>query len=148
LVRPDAEVKESTNSTLTSNDFETSGERVATLKEHIKCYSDFSDAEFELFNVNGNFNNERLTVPGGSSWDYIFVLQLEADSIDNWTSGMIPLDKKVVVDSISWVVKLNEMLTNKVYIGDSGQLFERTRDANYAVVFRKSGLVFRKIVNR
>lgn len=58
---------------LDSDDFKTKEKRVDVLKKEIKYPSDFEDAEFELFNVNG-FSNTRTGIPGASSWDYKFVL--------------------------------------------------------------------------
>ena len=43
----------STENNLDSDHFSTKTERVAVLKKEIKPYSEFHDAAFELFNVNG-----------------------------------------------------------------------------------------------
>ncbi|NRA12803.1 MAG: hypothetical protein HRT57_12670 [Crocinitomicaceae bacterium] len=59
----------SDSSRLDSDNYETKEERVEVLKKEIKSFSEFENAEFKLFNVNG-FSNSRTTVPGASSWDY------------------------------------------------------------------------------
>ncbi len=139
--------KKSTNTKLYSDDFETAKERVEELKKHITVYSYFDDAEFEIFNVNGNFNNDRLNVPGASSWNYHFAIKVDQKDIDKWTSDMILLHDGISKDSMSWVTELNKKLTNKIHNNELGEYYGRQGDSNYAVVFRKSGLVFRRIIN-
>ena len=91
------------------------------LKNHITVYSDFSDAEYEILNVNGNFTNERLTIPGASSWDYQFVIKVEKENIEKWISGMVLLDSIVHRDSVPWVSHLNNKMTNKIYTNEVGE---------------------------
>ncbi len=139
----------SSNTKLSSTDFKTSKERVEELKKHITVYSDFHDAEFELFNVNGNFNDDRLSIPGASSWDYRFVIQLKQEDINKWTteSGMVIIKDDLTIDSIPWLSDLNSMLTNKIENDEIGEYYERKGDSNYAVTFRRSGIIFRRIIN-
>jgi len=139
--------KKTTETTLYSDDFETAKKRVEELKKHITVYSDFSDAEYEILNVNGNFTNERLTIPGASSWDYQFVIKVEKENIEKWISGMVLLDSIVYRDSVPWVSHLNNKMTTKIYTNEVGEYYKRKGDSNHAVVFRNSGLLFRRIVN-
>jgi transcription elongation factor Elf1 len=141
------EEKRTTKTTLYSEDFKTAEERVEELKKHIAVYSDFSDAQFEIFNVNGNFTNERLTIPGASSWDYQFVIKLTKENIDQWISEMVLVDTIANKDSMHWVADLNKKMTDKILQNEPGEFYKGEGKANYAVVFRNSGLLFRKIVN-
>ena len=73
---------------LNSKTFKTNTQRIACLSKEIKSKSNFNDAEFELFNVNGFSNNRPTTVPGASSWDYKFVVKVASSNIDKWTEGL------------------------------------------------------------
>jgi hypothetical protein len=68
----------STDSTtrLDSDDCENKKDRIDRLKMEIRSFSDYQDAEFELFNVNG-FHHQRMSVPGASSCDYKFAVRVD-----------------------------------------------------------------------
>ena len=66
----------SNSNKLDSDNYKTKEERVEVLKKEIESFSEFGNAEFELFNVNG-FSNSRTTLPGASSWDYKFAIKVK-----------------------------------------------------------------------
>lgn len=74
-----------------SDDYATAKERVAALKKEIVAPSDFSDCEFELFNVNG-FSDSRVFLPGSSSSRYMFVVKVKPKDISKWKTGLISSD--------------------------------------------------------
>jgi hypothetical protein len=77
---------------LDSDDFSTFEERVEILKQEIGSVSEVKDAEFELFNINGFNSSSRLSVPGGSSWDYKFVIKIDTADVSKWKEGMTKFD--------------------------------------------------------
>lgn len=75
-----------------SDDYATAKERVAALKKEIVAPSDFSDCEFELFNVNG-FSDSFVMLPGSSSSRYFFVIKVKPEDVPKWIDdGLVRLD--------------------------------------------------------
>ena len=76
---------------LDSDQFETKTKRINTLNREIISKSEFNNAEFELFNVNG-FTNNSVPIPGASSLDYKFVIKVKTSDIEKWTEGMVKVE--------------------------------------------------------
>ena len=102
----------STENNLDSDHFSTKTERVAVLKKEIKPYSEFHDAAFELYNVNG-FSNSRSGLPGASSLDYKFAVKIQASDIDKWTQGF-SLFEPQSIDTV-WTHKIVEKKKSMVH---------------------------------
>lgn len=60
--------------------------RVELLSAEKRKYSSIEDAEYDLFNVNG-FSNQKMILPGASSWDYKFVIKVDPSDIHKWLEG-------------------------------------------------------------
>lgn len=74
-----------------SDDYATAKERIEALKKEITVYSEFSDCEFELYNVNG-FSDSRVFMVGSSSSNYKFVVKVKSEDISKWKTGSISSD--------------------------------------------------------
>ncbi len=75
-----------TKNQLKSSNYKAAIERVEILKKEINYPSDFSDAEFDLFNVNG-FSFNRPSLPGASSLKYQFIVKITPENIHQWLDG-------------------------------------------------------------
>lgn len=135
----------STNSTLYSEDFDTAKERVIELKKHIKEFSDFNDAHFKLFNVNGQFLGERVVIPGPSSWDYQYVIVLDSSDIKKWLRHLTHIGK--ISDVQPWVINLNQQLQTPIDLTKGGENYLIKGDSNYGIAYPKQGILFRRIIN-
>jgi hypothetical protein len=129
---------------LDSDDYGSKKERVETLKNEIKFYSDFENAEFELFNVNG-FSNSRTTLPGASSWDYKFVVKVNPYEIDKWTNGMILIEPTDNNDE--WMKKIIHERENKWKTESTPEFYTREGDNVMMIVYRSEGIIFKSVIN-
>ena len=133
---------ESQNSNkLDSDDCENQKERIEILSAEIKSASAFQDAEFELFNVNG-FSNSRTSVPGASSWDYIFAIKVLPNDIDKWTAGMRKVTLKV---DLSRTFKITEKRKENWKTTGHPEFF--VDDNRTIILFRNEGIIFKHITN-
>lgn len=136
---------ETTNSNkLDSNDYSTKEERVEALKKEIKFFSEFENAEFELFNING-FSNNRTTVPGASSWNYKFAIRINPSDIYKWTDGMISIDSVDYKDS--WMKTIVEERADDWRVESEPEIFTRKGDDVVMFVYRSEGILFKNVVN-
>lgn len=132
------------NSTLNSASIEKKQDRIQMLAKYVNLKSGISDCDFDLFNVNG-FGNERLSVPGASSWNYKFGVIVNSNDIPKWTNDL--RDTAFDTPDYSWILELikyrpqNWSLHSKpkFYIGDSIN--------DILVVYENEGAIFRKIIN-
>jgi hypothetical protein len=129
---------------LNSREYDSKTERIAQLKSHITSFSEFQDAEFELFNVNG-FDNQRLSVPGASSWDYKFVVKVETDSIPKWTAGMTEIECQE--QEMDWTKELIQHRKQNWVTHSKPKCFVRSGENVTLFVFRKEGIVFKRVTN-
>ncbi len=129
---------------LDSDDFETRQARVEALKKEIKYSSDFEDAEFELFNVNG-FSNSRTSLPGASSWDYKFAIKVSPSDIDNWTTGLIKV--KPADNNDAWTKQITSKRKQDWKTQSSPEYFIRKGDDVTLMVYRAEGIIFKRIIN-
>ncbi|MES2848733.1 MAG: hypothetical protein V4685_06730 [Bacteroidota bacterium] len=132
------------NSTLNSISIDEKQDRIQTLAKYVHLKSGISDGEFDLFNVNG-FDNERLSVPGASSWNYKFGVMVNKNDIYKWTNDL--RDTTFKAPDFNWILKLirnrpqNWSLHSKpkFYIGNSLD--------DILVVYENEGAIFRQIIN-
>jgi hypothetical protein len=129
---------------LDSDTYNTKEERVEVLKKEIKSYSEFENAEFELFNANG-FLHSRITVPGASSWNYKFAIKVNPSDIDKWTHDMILTDSVDYDDS--WMRKLVQKRTTVWRVDSEPEFYTRKGDGIVIVFYRPEGILFKRIVN-
>lgn len=132
------------DSTLNSIDIDSKEKRLITLKKYVDFKSDVLDCEFDLFNVNG-FDNDRLSVPGASSWDYKFCATINRNEVIKWTKNL--KDTTFNIPEYDWILNLikhrpeNWSLHSvpKFYIGNSMN--------DILVVYEQEGTIFRHIIN-
>ena len=127
-----------------SDDYNSKEERVEVLKNEIKSFSEFENAEFELFNVNG-FSNSRTTVPGASSWNYEFAIKVNPSDLDKWTDGMIITDSSGYEDS--WETKIIQERADDWRTDSEPEYYTRKGDDVIMVVYRDEGIIFKSVVN-
>ncbi len=126
-----------------SDDYNTKEERVAVLKNEIKVYSSFEDAEFELYNVNG-FSNSRASLPGASSWDYKFALKIDPSDIEKWTTGMVKTGVNDYDDR--WMKELVRKRADNWQTETQPEFYTRNKDDVIMIVFRPEGVLFKHVV--
>ncbi|WP_299189760.1 hypothetical protein [uncultured Aquimarina sp.] len=140
----DSSNSKSNTTILDSDDYESKIERVEILKNEIKYFSDFEDAEFELFNVNG-FSDSRIALPGASSWDYKFVIKINPSDVNKWTDGMEKIlsnkDDKVWMNDIIEKRKIEWKTTS------SPELYNRQGTNVLMTVYRSEGIIYKRVVN-
>lgn len=127
---------------LDSNKYANSKERVEVLKAEIKVFSDFQDAEFELFNVNG-FSNSQLTIPGASSWDYKFAIRTTPQKIRHWTTGLTKVDS--LNQSIQWTKEIVEERKENWQTKSQPEYYIREGHEVMLIVFRQEGILFKRV---
>jgi hypothetical protein len=135
---------DSNTSKLDSDDYENKMERIEKLKMEIKPFSDFQDAEFELFNVNG-FQNQRTSVPGASSWDYKFVIKVDTVNISKWTTGMTEVDLTEYNDS--WTKEIIKDRKQNWQTFSNPQYFKRNGENVTMLVFKNEGIIYKRVTN-
>ncbi|CAN5369882.1 hypothetical protein BH11BAC5_BH11BAC5_14540 [soil metagenome] len=134
--------RKSTSTMLDSDDFENKNERLEKLSGEIKLYSKITDAEFELFNVNG-FSNQRETVPGASSLDYKFAIKIDSSYISKWTTGMI--DTVFEKYEYSWASEIIKNRKENWQLHSAPRCFIRKGDNVIVLVYKKEGVIFKKV---
>lgn len=130
--------------TLNSMDIEDVGDRIIILKREIMSKSDFHDAEFLLFNVNGFTNSRSTTIPGSSSWDYQFVIKVKPSEIKNWIVDLIKVDTKE--HPIDWAINLIAHRSQNWQIKSKPQVYKRENSNTIAIVYQKEGILFKRII--
>jgi hypothetical protein len=128
-----------------SDNYEIKADRIEKLEMEIKSFSDFQDAEFELFNVNG-FQNQRISVPGASSCDYKFVVKIDTIDIPKWTSGM----KEVELSDYdnSWTKEIIKHRNQNWKTYSKPKYFVRNGEEVIMLVFSNEGIIFKRVINR
>ncbi|MGD1891377.1 MAG: hypothetical protein ACFB15_12395 [Cyclobacteriaceae bacterium] len=127
-----------------SDDYDTKKERVEVLKKEIKSFSDFENAEFELFNVNG-FSNSRATVPGASSWDYKYAIKVKPSDVDKWTAGLLKIETDSSNDN--WAKKIVQERKNDWKTETEPEFYSREEANVIIIVFRSDGIIFKRVIN-
>tara|TARA_B110000014_G_scaffold218845_1_gene174083 strand:- start:61 stop:528 length:468 start_codon:yes stop_codon:yes gene_type:complete len=129
---------------LDSDNYNTKKERVEILKNEIKYYSDFENAEFELFNVNG-FSNSRTLVPGASSVDYKFVVQVNPSDIDKWTNEMNQINPNT--NDYNWMNKIIRERLNDWKTESKPDYYSYEGGNILMVVYKSEGIIFKSFTN-
>lgn len=127
---------------LDSDDFKSAEERIKALKSEIKYPSDFNDAEFELFNVNG-FHDHRSSAPGPSSWDYKFVIKIDTVNIAAWTNGLKRVDQ-INYDK-NWTRELIENRKQNWLTNSAPEIYVREGEEVILYVFRNEGIIYKRL---
>ncbi len=136
-------VKSSSN-ILDSQNLNSKNKRIKILKKEIKLFSDFENAEFNLFNVNG-FSNNRITLPGASSWDYKFALKVKPSHLDKWINDMVKIDTTNY--DITWTKQLIEKRESEWKTNSKPEFYTRKRDHVMLVLYRNEGIIFKRVIN-
>lgn len=131
-------------SKLDSDDFKNKVERIEKLKLEIKPFSDFLDAEFELFNVNG-FYNQRTSVPGASSLDYKFVVKIDTVNISKWTTGMKEIELTSYDDG--WTKEIIKSRKQNWRTISKPLYFKRNGENVTMLVFKNEGIIYKRVIN-
>lgn len=129
-------------SKLDSSIYKSPEERVHVLKETIIAPSDFKDAEFELFNVNG-FGDRAAGIPGASSWDYKFIVKTDPTNIPKWIDGSQPAVMKN--DDYGWIRQLASKRPQNWVMTSVSRRYER--QGVTVVVYFKEGIVCKRVLN-
>ncbi len=135
---------DSNSSKLDSDDYDNKEERIKKLKMEIKSFSDFQDAEFELFNVNG-FHNKRTSVPGSSSFDYKFVIKLDTVNIPKWTTGMTEV--KLTDYDDGWTEEMIKGRKENWQTLSKPQYFKRNDENVMLLVYKNEGIIYKRVTN-
>jgi hypothetical protein len=134
----------SNSSSLDSDNYDTKEERVEVLKKEIKSFSDFENAEFKLFNVNG-FSNSRTTVPGASSWDYKFAIKVNTLDVNKWINGMIEVETDE--HNAPWIKEIIQQRQNEWITNSEPKLYTRNADNVMVIVHHPEGIIFKRVIN-
>src|SRR5690606_4809241 len=126
-----------------SDEYKTKVERIEVLKNEIKAQSEFNNAEFELFNVNG-FSNSRETVPGTSSLDYKFVVKVDTSDIGKWTKEMMKL--KSTTENINWTEEITEKRKDEWSTKSHPEFYSRENNNVTMIVYRTEGIIFKRVI--
>jgi hypothetical protein len=129
---------------LDSNDYDTIEKRVKILKKEIKSFSNFKNAEFELFNVNG-FSNSRTLVPGTSSIDYKFAIKTNPADVDKWINGMTEIEPEDYDDL--WIKKMIEKRENVWKTNTQPKFYTRKGDNVMMIVYKSDGIIFKRVID-
>lgn len=132
-----------TSNKLDSDDCNSKEERIEKLKVEIKSYSDFQDAEFELFNVNG-FHNDRSGIPGASSSDYKFVIKIDSSDFSKWTAEMTEV--QLTGYNNSWTHEIIKNRKQNWRIKSKPQYFKREGVNTIVIAFKNEGILFKRII--
>lgn len=127
---------------LDSANYDSKEERVEVLKKEIKPFSNFQDAEFELFNVNG-FANSRASLAGPSSWDYKFVIKVKPSDIEKWTNGMLKTEGTDYDQN--QMKKIISKRADKWKTTSKPEFYTRQGDKVMMIVYRSEGILFKHI---
>ena len=128
---------------LDSDEYETIVERIHTLKNNIKSQSEFNNAEFELYNVNG-FSSSRTMIPGASSADYKFVIKVKPYLINKWIDGMIKTKSKQ--ENLAWTKDIIAKRKNHWLTNSTPEFYTREKDNVLMIVYRTEGIIYKRVI--
>lgn len=132
------------SSLLDSDAFKTTEERVAQLKKEIKSNSDFYNAEFELFNVNGFSKRRPTSIPGASSWDYKFAIRVTPSNVDKWTEGMQKID--FTDYNLNWTEKIIEARAKDWKTTSTPEFYTNKSANTMLIVYRTEGIIYKRVI--
>lgn len=129
---------------LDSDTFKTKEERVKSLKNQIKSKSNFNNAEFELFNVNGFSNSRPTSIPGASSWNYKFVIKVAPSDIDKWTEGLLKIEPTNY--DFSWTKIIVEKRASDWITNSQPEFYKQNESDVMVIVYRNEGILYKRII--
>lgn len=132
-------------SKLDSDNYSTATARVKALKNEIIAPSDFTDAAFELYNVNG-FSNSRFSVPGASSWDYRFAVKIAQADIVKWTQEMTRMTELNI--DLEWTRQITRLENTKWHTQSQPEYFQKPEEDVFLIVYRNESIVFKRVIAR
>lgn len=132
-----------TTTHLDSDNFTTNAARIAAIEQEIITKSPLQQAEFELFNVNG-FVQHSSSLPGASSWDYQVALKVSPSSIPQWTAGFDLVPQ--LEENLDWVDSIIQQRKEQWIYSSPPEFFIRENTAVYMVIYRKEGLIFKRMI--
>ncbi|MEL6820147.1 MAG: hypothetical protein AAFP70_00200 [Calditrichota bacterium] len=144
LIHACSESFNNSSTSLDSHEISSRLDRVNTLRAEIKAPTDFYDAEFQLFNVNG-FSNSRISVPGASSWDYKFVVKLNMADISPWLEGFEEMSRAEYDQS--WTNDLTKHMPERWSRSDSPEMYKRPGQDVVIILYRSEGILFKRVIN-
>lgn len=130
-----------TSTRMNSKSITSQDERIRTLRKEINAPTDFYDAKFQLFNVNG-FSNSRASLPGASSWDYKFVVKLDTGRISLWLEEFNPEGYDQ-----SWVHDLTKHMPERWSRADPLEMYKRPGQDVMIILYRSEGILFKRVLN-
>lgn len=122
--------------------YDSKEERIEVLKREVKCYSDFTNVEFDLFNVNG-FSNNNTFLPGSSSWDYKFVIKVDTVDIKYWLKDMIRIHPDDF--NFDWTYKLIKLREVEWETKSNPEFYKRLESHVFVMVHRYEGILYKPI---
>ncbi|GHC66166.1 hypothetical protein [Ulvibacter litoralis] len=126
-----------------SDKFENNEKRIEILSKEIKSPSEFIDAEFELFNVNG-FSNNRATIPGASSLDYKFVIKVKSSDINKWKEGMVKFEPKN--NNFDWTNEIIDKRKNQWITKSAPEYYNRPNENVLMIIYRTEGIIYKRVI--
>lgn len=131
---------------LDSDAFEEVEQRIRILKQEIHPFSEFHDAEFKLFNVNG-FKGQRqgFTVPGGSSFDYKFVIRADTADLRKWTESMVVKSDTAQIDP-TWTKELTTRRSTNWRTTCKPTYYIRENEGVTVIAFQNDGILFKRVI--
>lgn len=126
-----------------SDEYNLVEERVEALKLELIEKSDFTDTEFELFNVNGFHDASGWTVPGASSWDYKFVVKVDTSDVLKWAEGIPEVDS--LTGHQDWMADIVKRDAAKWRTTSKPAFYETASGDVEVAVFYREGIVFKRI---
>lgn len=119
--------------------------RICELSKEIVLFTPIHDAEYNLFNVNG-FSNSRISLPGASSWNYVFQIKIDTGEIDRWTEGM--RQYSIAASDTLWLKKIRQNSPKEWQRNSTPELFKREEAQVSVLVFREEGIIYKNIIQQ
>ena len=132
------------NSThLNSENYNDKKDRIEILKKEINQNSEILDAEFELFNVNGFSDTDKI-IPGASSWDYKIAIKIYPSDIFKWTNEFKKSD--TFQNNINWTKKIVEKRKENWLTYSNPEFYYRNNSKVEMIVFKEEGIIYKRII--
>lgn len=117
--------------------------RIAILENEVNFFSSVTDAEFDLFNVNG-FSGDVVLIPGASSSLYRFVVKVNPHEVKKWEDGLV--DTIIAPDNQKWMLELVSHRKENWKVDSKPKFFTRKHSRKTVIaIFEKEGIVYKCI---
>lgn len=128
---------------LYSINYGTKAERVAALKKEIPAYSDFENAEFQLYNSKGfTFNIHTFHMP--EYRDYKYVVKVNPEDIDKWLTGLKKVGPSESFEE--WPDQLIRIRKEEWQLQSAPEYYALENEIVYVLIYRKEGVIFKKSI--